>query len=88
MGREDRKNSGPGDPENKRSPPRHSGARKQTGYSIRATANDVGHSGYGSESVRPYLRAQLKLKELLGTPFGALDAWNKRRSDKDKGNAS
>lgn len=68
MGRDD-KNSGRGDPENKRSAPRGSGARRQTGFLGRATAQDAGHSGYGSESVRPYLRAQLKLKELMGTPF-------------------
>jgi hypothetical protein len=48
-------------------------------------ASDAGHSGYGSESVRPYLRAQLRLKELLGTPFAALDTWNRRRSDKGNG---
>ena len=28
-----------------------------------------GHSGHGSESVRPHLRDQLKLKALLPTPF-------------------
>lgn len=81
MGSQDKK--GLGDPEHKRNP-RGSGARKQTGYLGHATAGDAGHSGYGSESVRPYLRAQLKLKELLGTPFGAIEAWGKRRSDKDK----
>ena len=42
----------------------------------RATADD-GRSGYGSESVRPYLRAQLKLKELLA-PAGNLEGWIKR----------
>lgn len=32
-----------------------------------------GHSGYGSESVRPYLREQLRLKALLPTPFPTPD---------------
>lgn len=30
-----------------------------------------GRSGYGSESVRPYLRAQLRLKELLNPHLSA-----------------
>jgi hypothetical protein len=30
----------------------------------RPAANE-GHGGYGSESVRPYLRAQLRLKEMM-----------------------
>jgi hypothetical protein len=33
----------------------------------RANADD-GRSGYGSESVRPYLRAQLRHKELMQAP--------------------
>jgi hypothetical protein len=75
MGRDDGK-SGRGDPENKqRSPPRSSSARKQVGYLGRATANDAGHSGYGSESVRPYLRAQLRFKELMASPFA--EGWKK-----------
>lgn len=44
-----------------------SGPRKQRGYVERATA--MGHSGYGSESVRPHLRDQLRLKALLPSPF-------------------
>jgi hypothetical protein len=39
----------------------------------RGTADEDGRSGYGSESVRPYLRAQLRLKELLVTPDYSLD---------------
>jgi hypothetical protein len=35
----------------------------------RALAAEAGRSGRGSESVRPYLRAQLKLKELLVPQF-------------------
>jgi hypothetical protein len=35
----------------------------------RAVAAAPGRSGRGSESVRPYLRAQLKLKELLVPQF-------------------
>jgi hypothetical protein len=46
---------------------RGSGPRKQRGFVERATA--VGHSGHGSESVRPHLRDQLRLKALLPTPF-------------------
>ena len=42
---------------------RRNGPRKQKPYVERATAR--GHSGYGSESVRPHLRDQLKLKALL-----------------------
>lgn len=42
-------------------------ASRQGGYVGRASADD-GRSGYGSESVRPYLRAQLKLKELMQGP--------------------
>ena len=44
-----------------------SGPRKQRDYVSRATAQ--GHSGHGSESVRPHLRDQLRLKALLPTPF-------------------
>lgn len=46
---------------------RSSGPRKQRGFIERATAQ--GHSGHGSESVRPHLRDQLKLKALLPSPF-------------------
>jgi hypothetical protein len=35
----------------------------------RAAASEEGHSGHGSESVRPHLRAMLKLKELLVPQF-------------------
>jgi hypothetical protein len=87
VGREDRKSSGArGDPEQKRPDLRGSGKRRQSrdvDRGDRAAASDTGHSGYGSESVRPYLRAQLKLKELFGTPFGQIEEWDKRRS-KDK----
>jgi hypothetical protein len=57
------------DPENRRSSggTRSASRSKQAGYVGQASAS--GRSGYGSESVRPYLRAQLKLKELLATPF-------------------
>lgn len=82
MGRND-KNSGRGDPENKKGqqgPPRSGGNRSlQPAYAFqggRARADD-GRSGYGSESVRPYLRAQLRLKELLA-PAGNLEGWVKR----------
>jgi hypothetical protein len=44
-----------------------SGPRKQRDFVLRATAE--GHSGLGSESVRPHLRDQLRLKALLPTPF-------------------
>jgi hypothetical protein len=54
-----------------------SGGRRGTGrarkrnFVDRATAQ--GHSGYGSESVRPHLRDQLKLKALLPHPFPTED---------------
>ena len=77
MGRED-KSSGRGDPENRRSTSRSGGARKQSSFLVRPfAASEKGRSGYGSESVRPYLRAQLKLKELLGSPFTPLDPWER-----------
>jgi hypothetical protein len=46
---------------------RGSGPKRQRGFVERATAS--GHSGHGSESVRPHLRDQLKLKALLPQPF-------------------
>jgi len=46
---------------------RGSGPIKQRGFVERATAQ--GHSGHGSESVRPHLRDQLRLKALLPSPF-------------------
>jgi hypothetical protein len=59
-----------GDPDPRRSA---SAARKggrpgkKRGFVERATA--MGHSGHGSESVRPHLRDQLRLKSLLPQPY-------------------
>jgi hypothetical protein len=68
--------SGRRDIEQKHHPKAHardSGARKQTGYVGRpGNAGEGGHHGYGSESVRPYLRAQLRLKELMARAGGGL----------------
>jgi len=50
----------------------------------RAKASDMGRSGYGSESVRPYLRAQLRVKELLGSVFEAPNPWGSRGIRKAK----
>lgn len=50
---------------------RGSGPVKQRGFVERATAH--GHSGHGSESVRPHLRDQLRLKALLPTPYPTPD---------------
>lgn len=75
VGRDDR-NSGNGDPE-RRQPRQGSGVRRQQGYVGRAQANDAGRSGYGSESVRPYLRAQLRLKELLANALIPGNPWDK-----------
>jgi hypothetical protein len=60
-----------GDPDGWRPAPRRrgSGPKKQRGFVERATAS--GHSGHGSESVRPHLRDQLRLKALLPSPFPA-----------------
>ena len=44
------------------------GSGRQRGYIERAMAKN-GHSGHGSESVRPHLRDQLRLKSLLPQPF-------------------
>ena len=44
-----------------------SGPRKQRDFVLRATAE--GHSGTGSESVRPHLRDQLRLKALLSATY-------------------
>ena len=58
------------DPEDRRKPVngrRSGGPVRQRGFVERASAR--GHSGHGSESVRPHLRDQLKLKALLPTPF-------------------
>ena len=67
--REVDKNLRSGDPENRRNSGgnRSASRGKQAGYV--GTASASGRSGYGSESVRPFLRAQLKLKELLASPF-------------------
>jgi hypothetical protein len=48
-----------------------SGPKRQRSYIERATA--LGHSGYGSESVRPHLRDQLRLKALLPSPYPTPD---------------
>ncbi|MBI5275988.1 MAG: hypothetical protein HY854_05955 [Burkholderiales bacterium] len=60
---------------------RDSGPRKQQGGSIgRAGASEPGHGGYGSESVRPYLRAQLRLKELMARSGNLFpDPWDEER---------
>jgi hypothetical protein len=50
------------DPERRRNK-----VRKPQPFVQRAAAS--GRSGYGSESVRPFLRDQLKLKELMAEPF-------------------
>lgn len=54
--------------EGRRSAARRGGAPpRQRGFVERATAK--GHSGHGSESVRPHLRDQLRLKALMPSPF-------------------
>ena len=62
-----------GDPEGRRKPApgrRGSGPIRQRGSIERAAARGhSGHSGHGADSVRPYLREQLRLKSLLPTPF-------------------
>ncbi len=57
------------EPEGRRPPGGRRGNRpsRQRGFIERATAS--GHSGHGSESVRPHLRDQLRLKALLPTPY-------------------
>ena len=50
---------------------RRSGPRKQKSFVERATAS--GHSGYGSDSVRPHLRDQLRLKGLMPQAFPTVD---------------
>jgi len=59
-----------GDPEGRRpAAGGRNGAKpsRQRSFVERATAR--GHSGHGSESVRPHLRDQLRLKSLLPQPF-------------------
>lgn len=56
------------DPEGRRSTQKQgNGPPRRRGFVERATAQ--GHSGHGSESVRPHLRDQLKLKALMPWPF-------------------
>jgi hypothetical protein len=65
----DGKPSKAGEPD-RRGPPigrRGSAPVRPRNFVDRATA--LGHSGHGSESVRPHLRDQLKLKALLPSPF-------------------
>jgi hypothetical protein len=64
-----RKPNNAGEPEGPRasSGRRSGGPSRQRGFVERATAK--GHSGHGSESVRPHLRDQLRLKSLLPQPF-------------------
>jgi hypothetical protein len=63
----DGKPNNAGDPEGRRTGNWRGGPKRQRGFVERATA--TGHSGHGSESVRPHLRDQLKLKALLPQPF-------------------
>ena len=67
----DGKPNNAGDPDGRRTASagrKGSGQKRQRGFVERATAA-MGHSGHGSESVRPYLRDQLRLKSLLPQPF-------------------
>lgn len=60
-----------GDPDGRRSASagrKGGGPAKQRGFVERAMARG-GHSGHGADSVRPYLRDQLRLKSLLPQPF-------------------
>ncbi|MBK6008153.1 hypothetical protein JJB11_18780 [Ramlibacter ginsenosidimutans] len=71
----DGKPNDPAEPERRRQASagrRGGGPKKQRGFVERATAS--GHSGHGSESVRPHLRDQLRLKSLLPHPFPTADA--------------
>jgi hypothetical protein len=60
-----------GEPEGKRPAPAgrkgSGGLGRRRNFVDRAMAQ--GHSGHGAESVRPYLRDQLKLKSLLPQPY-------------------
>lgn len=46
---------------------RNGSSGRQRSFVDRATARD--HSGHGSDSVRPHLRDQLRLKALMPQPF-------------------
>jgi hypothetical protein len=60
------------DPENKRGAGAGAtGPQRRQSYVARATAR--GRSGYGVESVRPYLDAQFKMQELMKGPLAPLD---------------
>jgi len=72
-------NSSRADPEGRR---RRSGAGRKKNFVDRATAS--GHSGYGSESVRPHLRDQLRLKALLPQPFPASAEVERLKDDHHK----
>jgi hypothetical protein len=50
---------------------RSGGPGRQRSYIERATSR--GHSGEGSDSVRPHLRDQLRLKQLLPQPYPTVD---------------
>ena len=61
---------------------RKPGPRKQKDFVQRATA--LGHSGYGSESLRPHLRDQLRLKELLQPSYTLITYPMKDGKDRDQ----
>lgn len=67
MRRREAENKDQRDPEGRRPVARRTGPPAKRGFVERATAQ--GHSGHGSESVRPHLRDQLKLKALMPSPF-------------------
>ena len=72
MRRRDGENKDQRDPDGRRPVARRSnGPPAKRGFVERATAQ--GHSGHGSESVRPHLRDQLKLKALMPSPFPLAD---------------
>jgi hypothetical protein len=61
-----------GKPNVERPPPARKPIKaRHPGFVERATA--TGHSGHGSDSVRPHLRDQLRLKALLPQPFPTTD---------------
>lgn len=63
----DGKPSNEGATDGRRPSARRAGPARKRGFVERATAQ--GHSGHGSESVRPHLRDQLRLKALMPSPF-------------------